>query len=210
MSNSIIDSLDTLYKEGVLTLEDILKLLNVPTATKVNNTSAKEACTVDDTVPTGYKKCGGCGQVLPVEKFNKNNSRGDGLQFWCKDCQREYEKQRQQKINEKRENARLKEEENNNCDNLYIKIDSIDNEQLINSIKQIALQYKGEQTVYLCPEDSNKMYMWNTVKVDINSELIIKLQELLGGDNVLVKDNNNKQKENKEINSRQRRFKWQL
>ena len=93
---------------------------------------------------------------------------------------------------------------------MYIRIDSIDNEQLINSIKQILSKYKGEQTVYLCPEDSNKMYMWNTVKVDINCILILELQELLGGDNVLVKDTNNKQKENKEINSRQRRFKWQL
>ena len=61
---------------------------------------------------------------------------------------------------------------------MYIRIDSIDNEQLINSIKQILLKYKGEQTVYVCEEQSKKMFRWQHIRVNINCELIIKLQEL--------------------------------
>lgn len=32
------------------------------------------------------KRCSACRQVLPVEKFGKNNSKGDGLQIYCRDC----------------------------------------------------------------------------------------------------------------------------
>lgn len=159
----------------------------------------------DNVTPlTGYKKCIKCGQVLPIDQFNKNRTKKDGLSTWCSDCCKEYAEQYRQKNREKNT------KENNNCDDLYIQIDSIDNEQLINSIKQILLKYKGEQTVYVCEEQSKKMFRWQHIRVNINCELIIELQELLGGDNVLVTNTIYKQKENKEINTKQRRYKWQL
>lgn len=34
------------------------------------------------------KVCKKCGQELPVEYFGKNNSTKDGLQIYCKDCQK--------------------------------------------------------------------------------------------------------------------------
>jgi len=34
------------------------------------------------------KVCTRCGQELPVEYFNKNNRTKDGLQIYCKDCQK--------------------------------------------------------------------------------------------------------------------------
>ena len=36
------------------------------------------------------KKCGKCGNELPVSSFGKNASQKDGLQLWCKSCVSEY------------------------------------------------------------------------------------------------------------------------
>lgn len=35
------------------------------------------------------KKCSKCGRELPVSEFTKNSTRKDGLQSYCKTCQRE-------------------------------------------------------------------------------------------------------------------------
>ena len=35
------------------------------------------------------KVCSHCGRELPVESFNKSSKTKDGLQPWCRDCQRE-------------------------------------------------------------------------------------------------------------------------
>lgn len=35
------------------------------------------------------KVCTRCGKELPVEQFNRRSSSADGLQTWCKSCQRE-------------------------------------------------------------------------------------------------------------------------
>lgn len=35
------------------------------------------------------KVCKRCGQELPVEYFGKNRATKDGLQLYCKDCQKE-------------------------------------------------------------------------------------------------------------------------
>lgn len=35
------------------------------------------------------KVCKRCGQELPVEYFSKNKATKDGLQLYCKDCQKE-------------------------------------------------------------------------------------------------------------------------
>lgn len=37
---------------------------------------------------TSMKTCSHCKRVHPVEKFGRNKAARDGLQYWCKDCQR--------------------------------------------------------------------------------------------------------------------------
>ena len=71
---------------------------------------------------------------------------------------------------------------------IFVKIDSLENQQLINSIEKISLQYKGNQDIYVCTEQPKKMFRWEKIKVNINSELQLKLQELLGQENVIVKN----------------------
>ena len=35
------------------------------------------------------KKCTKCGRVLPISEFNKSRRHKDGLQYYCRDCQHE-------------------------------------------------------------------------------------------------------------------------
>ena len=46
------------------------------------------------------KLCKRCGRVLPLSEFSKHRSTKDGLQIYCKDCQKEL-------IHDGREKARL-------------------------------------------------------------------------------------------------------
>ena len=36
------------------------------------------------------KTCSKCGRELPVTEFNKHNRTPDGLQKWCRECQKEH------------------------------------------------------------------------------------------------------------------------
>lgn len=38
----------------------------------------------------GYKKCALCGKYRETFRFNKSKTTKDGLQSYCKDCQRIY------------------------------------------------------------------------------------------------------------------------
>ena len=49
------------------------------------------------------------------------------------------------------------------------------------------IQYKGNDDIYVCTEQPRRMFKWNSMKVNLNSPLEIKLQELLGKENVKVK-----------------------
>ena len=40
------------------------------------------------------KKCTICGKEQPIENFHKNRKTKDGLQYHCKECQKEYERRR--------------------------------------------------------------------------------------------------------------------
>lgn len=44
---------------------------------------------MEDTGLIKTKKCTRCGRELPVTEFHKKNNALDGLQSWCKECQRE-------------------------------------------------------------------------------------------------------------------------
>ena len=39
------------------------------------------------------KRCSKCGRILPITEFHKDKSRKDGLQCWCKDCQKAMKKE---------------------------------------------------------------------------------------------------------------------
>ena len=71
---------------------------------------------------------------------------------------------------------------------IFIKINNMKNQQLISSIEKILLQYKGNQDVYICTESPRKMFKWTDMGVNLNSDLQYKLQELLGLENVKVKN----------------------
>lgn len=71
---------------------------------------------------------------------------------------------------------------------VFIKVDNMNNQQLINSIEKILLQHKGSQGVYICIEHPRRMFKWTDMEVSINSDLQSKLQELLGMENVKVKN----------------------
>lgn len=43
------------------------------------------------------KKCTRCGNEVPLSGFSKNTSMTDGLQRYCKECQREYLRERKKK-----------------------------------------------------------------------------------------------------------------
>lgn len=48
------------------------------------------------------KKCAKCGQVLPEDNFNKSKAAKDGLQCYCKACQRKAVLDRNHKVKEMR------------------------------------------------------------------------------------------------------------
>ena len=57
------------------------------------------------------KKCFKCKEILPVESFNKDASRGDGYAYWCKSCWSEYSKTDKRKaLNKKHRDGRTVEQ----------------------------------------------------------------------------------------------------
>jgi len=47
------------------------------------------------------KVCKKCGQELPIEYFSKNRATKDGLQIYCKDCQKTWMNQKRERDKEK-------------------------------------------------------------------------------------------------------------
>ena len=47
------------------------------------------------------KVCSRCGKTKPLSEFNKDSSAKDGLQHWCRQCQKEYDAERAPKYREK-------------------------------------------------------------------------------------------------------------
>ncbi|WP_322395568.1 hypothetical protein, partial [Clostridium perfringens] len=71
---------------------------------------------------------------------------------------------------------------------IFIKVGNMKNQQLISSIEKILLQHKGNEDVYICTEHPRRMFKWTDMEVSITSDLESKLQELLGVENVKVKN----------------------
>jgi len=59
------------------------------------------------------KKCSKCGRVLPVEMFNRDKKKKDGLRYTCKDCDREMRRRYyEENLEKERERRRRYREQN--------------------------------------------------------------------------------------------------
>ena len=70
---------------------------------------------------------------------------------------------------------------------LYLKINSIENKDLVNELISVVTKYKGDNDVYIYAENIKQMYKWNHIKVNINENLINELQNILPKTNIKVK-----------------------
>ena len=53
-----------------------------------NKTHETEVQTINKKESMKTKRCPKCGRVLPTSDFNKSTAKYDGLQSYCRDCQR--------------------------------------------------------------------------------------------------------------------------
>lgn len=83
-----------------------------------------------------YKLCPRCKRILPLDSFSKNSSRPDGLQAYCKDCQRQQSQDYKQKRTVKRR------ERISNLENGNPKLKEFTPRQLMDEL--ISRGYRGE------------------------------------------------------------------
>lgn len=82
------------------------------------------------------KLCPRCERILPLDSFSKNSNRPDGLQAYCKDCQKEQSRNYIQKRVAKRM------ERANNLENGNPKLKDFTPRQLMDEL--ISRGYRGE------------------------------------------------------------------
>ena len=70
---------------------------------------------------------------------------------------------------------------------LYLKIDSFSNNDLLDRIKYILLDNRGTEYVYLYADDTKQLYKWNGISININENVIHRLESLLPKANIKVK-----------------------
>lgn len=70
---------------------------------------------------------------------------------------------------------------------LYLKINSIENKELVNDLISVVTKYKGDNDIYIYAENIKQMYKWNHIKVNINENLINELQNILPRTSIKVK-----------------------
>lgn len=70
---------------------------------------------------------------------------------------------------------------------LYLKINSIENKDLVNDLISVVTKYKGDNDIYIYAENIKQMYKWNHIKVNINENLINELQNILPRTSIKVK-----------------------
>lgn len=76
---------------------------------------------------------------------------------------------------------------NKNDSTLYLKINSIENKELVNDLVSVVTKYPGENDIYIYAENIKQVYKWNHIKVNINENLINKLEDILPKSNIKVK-----------------------
>ena len=57
----------------------------------------------DNTILVKTKRCYKCNRILPITEFHKSSRNKDGLQYECKECRREFDKERRKRSKEKSE-----------------------------------------------------------------------------------------------------------
>jgi DNA polymerase-3 subunit alpha len=72
-------------------------------------------------------------------------------------------------------------------DGLYLKINSINDKDLISEITDIFNKHLGEESVFLFYEDINKLYKWNEVKIDISKKLLEDIEKIMPKENIKVR-----------------------
>ncbi|MGL5652080.1 MAG: DNA polymerase III subunit alpha [Paraclostridium sp.] len=70
---------------------------------------------------------------------------------------------------------------------LYLKINSIENKELVNDLISVVTKYPGENDIYIYAENIKQVYKWNHIKVNINENLINELEHILPKTNIKVK-----------------------
>lgn len=70
---------------------------------------------------------------------------------------------------------------------LYLKINSIENKELVNDLISVVTKYLGENDIYIYAENIKQVYKWNHIKVNINENLINELEHILPKTNIKVK-----------------------
>ena len=85
------------------------------------------------------------------------------------------------------EKNRYEKNKNTIPNGLYLKIDSINNQELVNSIEKILIDYKGDQDVYICTENPKRKFKWTNMGVNFEEQLITRMEVLLNKENVKVK-----------------------
>ena len=78
-------------------------------------------------------------------------------------------------------------ESNQHKPNLYLKISSIEDKELVNDLISIVTKYPGDNDVYIYAENIKQMYKWNHIKVNINENLIDELKHILPKTSIKVK-----------------------
>ncbi|CEN85748.1 DNA polymerase III subunit alpha [Paraclostridium sordellii] len=78
-------------------------------------------------------------------------------------------------------------ESNQHKPNLYLKISSIEDKELVNGLISIVTKYPGDNDVYIYAENIKQMYKWNHIKVNINENLIDELKHILPKTSIKVK-----------------------
>ncbi|CEK31679.1 DNA polymerase III DnaE [[Clostridium] sordellii] len=78
-------------------------------------------------------------------------------------------------------------ESNQHNPNLYLKISSIEDKELVNDLISIVTKYPGDNDVYIYAENIKQMYKWNHIKVNINENLIDELKHILPKTSIKVK-----------------------
>ncbi len=71
---------------------------------------------------------------------------------------------------------------------LYLRLKSMHDTLIIEDLKNILKEYKGNSLVYLYAEDVKKTFKGENLMVEINENLIKKLKTFLGEDNIKIKN----------------------
>lgn len=76
---------------------------------------------------------------------------------------------------------------NNSKQGLYLKINSFNNTNMIDSILKIVNLYPGSDNIYLYSEDTKQLYKWNGVNVGISTAVIENIEMILSKENIKIK-----------------------